>query len=236
MAAYRFEDKLRGKGQQFAAALAAAGIAAAVREDTFRDYTVKLSARRAGAACGDINLYYSPTRDVFTCKTHQITQPEAVTLIEACWARVNGLPAAAASAAPIAAQGYQVYVDGSYVDGRVGYGAVLLKDGVELHRFSGRVLEDVETRQVAGELVATMTALDYCRANNIAGVEILYDYAGIEKWARRQWKANKPLTQRYQAYMAACPVQIRWHKVRSHTGIAWNEMADALARQGAAQH
>jgi ribonuclease HI len=94
------------------------------------------------------------------------------------------------------AKGYQLYVDGSYINGRVGYGAVLLKDGEEVQRFSGRVHEDLQSRQVGGELMATMSALTWCGQNSITPVEVLYDYEGIEKWARGLWKANLPLTQR----------------------------------------
>lgn len=233
MAAYKFEDKLRGKGNQLAAALAGAGIDSAVIETGFRDYCAKLSTHRSGKSCGQINLYYSPTRDEFTCKTHQITAPDVIPLIDATWGQVTGVEAKATKAPPIAEKGYQVYVDGSWVRGQVGYGAIMLKDGEEVQRFKGRVHDDLETRQVAGELMATITVLDWCKANNIASVEILYDYEGIEKWARGMWKANKPLTQRYQAYMQRCPVKVKWHKVRSHTGVKWNDIADELAKQGA---
>jgi ribonuclease HI len=127
---------------------------------------------------------------------------------------------------------YQAYVDGSYIDGAVGYGAVLLNEGVLVQEFSGSVAEDTDARQVAGELVATMTVLDYCEAQTIAQVEIIYDYKGIEQWATGGWKANKPLTQRYVAFIRRCPVRITWTKVKSHTGNRWNDRADELAKQG----
>jgi ribonuclease HI len=228
-----FENELRGKGQQLAEALNASGIEAAVKEDSFRDYTVKLSLKHGGKSGGFINLYYSPKRKEFTCKTHQVTQEALVPQIENVWGTIAGQVAKAAAPAPIAEKGYQLYVDGSYINGRVGYGAVLLKDGEEVQRFSGRVLEDLQSRQVGGELMATMSALTWCGQNSISPVEVLYDYEGIEKWARGLWKANLPLTQRYAAYMKVCPVKVKWHKVRSHTGVKWNEIADELARQGA---
>ncbi|NJR12470.1 reverse transcriptase-like protein [bacterium] len=228
-----FEDLLRGKGQQLAAALTAAGVETTLKEDSFRDYTVKLSVRHERRSGGFINLYYAPSRKEFSCKTHQITQAALIPPIESVWTTLSGQPAAAAKPAPIATSGYQLYVDGSYVNGRVGYGAVLLNEGVEMQRFSGRVYDDLQSRQVSGELMATMTALTWCAHHNITPVEVLYDYEGIEKWARGLWKANLPLTQRYVAYMRACPVKVKWHKVRSHTGVEWNEIADQLAKQGA---
>ncbi len=233
MAGYKFEDELRGKAQQFCAVLAANGIEAAVRPDSFRDYTLKLSARKNGKGYGSINLYYSPKRSEFTCKVHQITDEAIGTDIETAWATIAQVTTQAEKAPPIIAKGVQAYVDGSYHNGRVGYGAVLLRDGQEVQRFSGSVTEDLESRQVAGELMATITVLEYCQKNNIPTIEILYDYAGIEKWARGQWKANLPLTQRYAAFVRACAVKIKWHKVKSHSGTTWNDVADELAKKGA---
>lgn len=233
MAGYKFEDELRGKAQQFCAVLAANGIESAIRPDSFRDYTLKLSARKNGTGYGSINLYYSPKRNEFTCKVHQITDEAIGADIESAWATIAQVTAQAEKAPPIIAKGVQAYVDGSYHNGRVGYGAVLLRDGQEVQRFSGRVMEDLESRQVAGELMATISVLEYCQKNNIPAIEILYDYAGIEKWARGQWKANLPLTQRYAAFVRACTVKIKWHKVKSHSGTTWNDVADGLAKKGA---
>jgi hypothetical protein len=128
---------------------------------------------------------------------------------------------------------YQGYVDGSYINGRVGYGAVLLKEGEVVTELSGGVDRDTETRQVAGELVAVMRLLTYCNNHNIDSIEIFYDYTGIENWARGQWKTNNPLTQRYAAFMKRSPVTVTWQKVKSHSGDEWNDRADELARQGA---
>lgn len=127
---------------------------------------------------------------------------------------------------------YQAYVDGSYLEGHVGYGAVLLRGAIVVQEFSGAVTEHTESRQVAGELVATMTVLDYCAQHDIGEVEIFYDYKGIEQWATGGWKTNKPLTQRYAAAVKQSPVKVRWRKVKSHSGNAWNDRADELAKQG----
>lgn len=128
---------------------------------------------------------------------------------------------------------YQGYVDGSYIDGRVGYGVVLLRDDEVVTELSGGVERDTESRQVAGELVAVMRLLTYCAEHDIDRIEIFYDYTGIEMWARGRWKTNTPLTQRYAAFVKRSPVAITWQKVKSHSGVTWNERADELARQGA---
>jgi ribonuclease HI len=130
---------------------------------------------------------------------------------------------------------FEIYVDGSFINGATGYGAVVLENGRVVDELSGAVdaSEVNETRQVAGELVAVKEALNWCREHSVDEVSIYYDYLGIEKWATRQWKTNQPLTKDYARFVSECTIKIRWHKVDSHTGNRWNDRADALAKQGA---
>ena len=127
---------------------------------------------------------------------------------------------------------HKAYVDGSYYEGKVGYGAILLNNDETVQEFYGEVTENISSRQVAGELVAVMTVLDYCKKNNIQEVSIYYDYTGIENWAKGRWKTNNPLTQRYAQYIKNCPINVVWHKVKSHSGDKWNDVADQLAKRG----
>jgi len=128
-----------------------------------------------------------------------------------------------------------VYVDGSEQSGRVGYGWIVLRDGVEWQRGSGVVKpEDVGTsRQVAGELMATGHALRWCKNQQVPAIRLFYDYKGIECWATGTWKAKQPLTQRYTAFMKEQPVRVQFMKVKSHSGNFWNEQVDELARKAA---
>jgi viroplasmin and RNaseH domain-containing protein len=130
---------------------------------------------------------------------------------------------------------YEIYVDGSFITGATGYGAVILKNGKVVDELCGAVsaAEVNNTRQVAGELIAVREALKWCREHSITEVSIYYDYLGIEKWATGQWKTNQPLTQDYARFVRECPIKIHWHKVDSHTGNRWNDRADALAKKGA---
>ncbi len=130
---------------------------------------------------------------------------------------------------------FEIYVDGSFINGATGYGAVVLDNGKVVDELSGAVdaSEVNETRQVAGELVAVKKALNWCCEHSVDEVSIYYDYLGIEKWATGQWKTNQPLTKDYARFVAECPIKIHWHKVDSHTGNRWNDRADALAKQGA---
>ena len=130
---------------------------------------------------------------------------------------------------------YEIYVDGSFINGATGYGAVVLKNGKVVDELCGAVAasEVNNTRQVAGELIAVREALKWCGEHSITEVSIYYDYLGIEKWATGQWKTNQPLTQEYARFVRECPIKIRWHKVDSHTGNRWNDRADTLAKKGA---
>jgi viroplasmin and RNaseH domain-containing protein len=130
---------------------------------------------------------------------------------------------------------YEIYVDGSFINGATGYGAVILKNGKVVDELSGAVdASGVNgTRQVAGELAAVKEALNWCLEHSVKEVSIYYDYLGIEKWATGQWKTKQPLTKEYARFVGACPIRIHWHKVDSHTGNRWNDRADLLAKQGA---
>jgi len=131
---------------------------------------------------------------------------------------------------------YEIYVDGSFINGSTGYGVVVLKNGKVVAELSGSVPELVVdgSRQVAGELVAVKEALKWCQQRSISEVSIYYDYYGIEKWATRQWKANLPLTIEYARCVGESRIKIHWNKVNSHSGNRWNDRADLLAKQGAA--
>lgn len=130
---------------------------------------------------------------------------------------------------------YHIYVDGSFLDGRVGYGVVILENDRVVEEISGLVpTEFIQgTRQIAGELYAVQEAVRWCQKNSIQEIDVFYDYKGIEKWATGEWKTKKPLTRGYAEFIRSCGIRIHWHKVDSHTGNRWNERADELARKAA---
>ena len=225
---YLFEDKLRARADAFIAALKRNGINGAIIEDSFRDYTVKIDLSSDGRDFGHVNLYFSPKARAFSLKTHELKNKSLVAQIEACWHDE-------ASAEAARARGWQMYVDGSHLNGATGYGVVILKDGAVVAECRGPVAsaEAGGTRQVAGELRAVEEGLTWCRQHGVGEVEIFYDYYGVEKWATGAWKANQPMTQAYGRAVRQSGVRIRWRKVAAHTGDRWNDRADALAKQGA---
>ena len=206
----------------------AAGIEAAIVEDSIREYAIKVSVSRNGQDFGTAVLYYSPKSDSFSMKTDELRDKSITPALEECW---KGTPASSVRSG----SRYEVYVDGSFINGATGYGAVILANGRVVEELSGPVdaSEVNGTRQVAGELAAVKAALNWCLAHSVKEVSIYYDYFGIEKWATGQWKTNQPLTREYARFVTQCPVRIHWHKVSSHSGNRWNDRADALAKQGA---
>jgi ribonuclease HI len=129
----------------------------------------------------------------------------------------------------------EIYVDGSWMNGSVGYGFVVLQENLKVHEGNGHIPNRFTegTRQVAGELFAVGKAIEWCKNNHIDEVTIFYDYMGVEMWARGLWKANLSLTRRYKTFVQNSGLKITWKKVKSHTGDKFNDMADDLAKMGA---
>ena len=127
----------------------------------------------------------------------------------------------------------EAYVDGSWMDGKVGWGAIILKDGLLHAEFSGVLDEDEVhgTRQVAGELKAVEAVLLWCKEQSVKHITIHYDYTGIKEWAVGSWKAKNKVTQAYKDFVQSVAVAVKWVKVKSHSGNKYNDMVDKLAKK-----
>lgn len=128
------------------------------------------------------------------------------------------------------------YVDGSYDHSqlRYAYGCVLVLQEEEITLNGSDNHEDyVSMRNVAGEIMGSEQAVLWALEHGYKKVTIYYDYEGIEKWANGIWKANKPGTQRYKAFIAEQRhrIEISFQKVAAHTGVKYNELADELAKE-----
>ena len=137
--------------------------------------------------------------------------------------------------------GVRAYVDGSYdiASGRFSCGAVIVETDSEGNINTTELnsafddAEAAQQRNVAGEIMGSKLAIDYCMANGIKAVEIYHDYEGIGAWADRRWKANNPLTQGYRDFVeeARKSIDIKFVKVKAHAGNKYNELADKLAKK-----
>lgn len=129
-----------------------------------------------------------------------------------------------------------VYVDGSFDLETMSYSyGVVILTGKEIHRMSGRE-EDPEMalmRNVSGELKGAMKAMEWAIENAIRTLYLHYDYTGIERWAKGDWKTNKDGTKAYKAYFDSIKdkIKVEFIKVKAHSGNKYNEEADKLAKE-----
>lgn len=138
-----------------------------------------------------------------------------------------------------------IYVDGSYTKGqKVTHGGIVMyRDGESEPFMKVRVSTEnpvlVDMWNQGGELLSAIAALRLL--DNLASdgqqhvFKIYYDFIGIAAIACGTWKNLKKsgtiwYSREYKAYCAAHPnVKVVFHKVKAHTGIKGNELADRIA-------
>lgn len=129
------------------------------------------------------------------------------------------------------------YVDGSYFEkyDTYGYGVVaILKDGSQkVFNGAGNNEESKKLRNVTGEMLGALHAIKWALSQRYKHVAIYYDYMGIEHWATGQWKTNTTLTTAYAETMQRWmnKIKIDFVKVKGHSGVQYNELADSLAKK-----
>lgn len=128
------------------------------------------------------------------------------------------------------------YVDGSYntKTKEYGYGIVLLTDqGEETGFGKGDIAEYSTHRNVAGEVLGAIRAMEMAIQKKKNVLFLHYDYAGIEYWAKGEWKRNTVLTKSYKEIYDKYKKNLEVHfvKVKAHSGDHYNEMADQLAKK-----
>lgn len=130
------------------------------------------------------------------------------------------------------------YVDGSYDDSlkKYAFGCVfLLPDGHIYTQYgNGDNPQSLRHRNVTGEMLGAMYAVKTAMVNRFRGIEICYDYQGIEKWVTGEWRSKTELTQKYAEAMRdwGRGIEIRFRKVDAHTNVRYNELADRMAKTG----
>lgn len=128
-----------------------------------------------------------------------------------------------------------IYTDGSF-DEKLkvyGYGLVVIENNGEVLKFfgAGNRPDSLRSRNVTGELIAAMLAVQYAIKNGHKAMELRYDYIGVERWAKGDWKTKTDLTRKYAEAMRnwSDKIDIKFTKVDAHTGNKYNELADILA-------
>ena len=128
------------------------------------------------------------------------------------------------------------FVDGSFniATGVYGYGGFLMHDGVRYELSgNGSDKEMASMRNVAGEILGSRAAIEKALELGIKQLSVYYDYMGIEMWATGGWKRNKAGTIGYYDFIQSVKdrIDIRFVKVKGHSGVEGNEEADRLAKQ-----
>ena len=128
------------------------------------------------------------------------------------------------------------FVDGSFnsLTGVYGYGGFLIVKGERyVLQGSGCDPEMAGMRNVAGEIMGSMAAMEKAIELGVKELAIYYDYMGIEMWATGAWKRNKQGTIAYYEYVQQIRdrLSLTFIKVKGHSGVEGNEEADLLAKQ-----
>ncbi len=128
------------------------------------------------------------------------------------------------------------YTDGSYNadTGEFSYGAVIFAHGRET-RISEKFFDPnmSSMRNVAGEIKGAEAVMRFCLNNNVAELDLYYDYEGVEKWCTGAWKANKSGTIAYRNFYESIRnrLSVSFNKVKGHSGDTYNDLADSLAKE-----
>lgn len=198
-------------------------ILADIIPDSLREYSIKIKVNDFGI----VNLYFKPTQGKFSITLQEVKNDGDVLIIQNYWNKLNGIK----EEETYKNKGYEIDVDGSYRNWITSYGIVIRKEGNVIKEISG-IVDSAQVKgshQIAGEIKAVTEAIKWCRKNKIHEVTIYYDYKGLEKWAKGLWKTKKVISKEYADFMKVDNVEIKWVKIKSHSGKKWNEYADRLA-------
>lgn len=132
------------------------------------------------------------------------------------------------------------FTDGSYSNEskKGGYGVILLTNKSELHflkNFNKNKtyhLEVLNLHSVGIECEAVKRAIQEAIHLNKKKITIFYDYEGIEKWINHEWNLSSNYANNYYDSIIkfSKQISISFIKVKSHSGIYYNELVDSLAK------
>lgn len=129
------------------------------------------------------------------------------------------------------------FIDGSFNSQKniYGCGGFLIDQLGKKHiiQMWGNESEMVKMRNVAGEIIGAIAAVELAQKLGMKKLTIFHDYKGISEWVLGNWRCKKKETRRYAMAMWAAMeagLKIYFKHVKSHSGIEGNEEADQLAK------
>lgn len=130
----------------------------------------------------------------------------------------------------------EAYIDGSYKKdtGEYSCGIVMMFNDSEGYVFYEKFnnVDFGKLHNVAGEIMGAVRVIQYAIDNDIYDLTIIHDYEGIEAWAKGRWKPKNKYTKRYCEFFIESidRVNVKFKKVKSHSGNNLNNLADKLAK------
>lgn len=128
------------------------------------------------------------------------------------------------------------FTDGSFDIEKPAYGSgccIFTPEGNKIELSTkGTNQKYIDLRNIAGEIIAVLNAIDWAWKNGYENISIFYDYEGIGKWASGEWKPKKNLTSYYKRYVDEKSeiINIEYIKVSGHSNNKYNDRADQLAK------
>lgn len=130
-----------------------------------------------------------------------------------------------------------VYVDGSYYEATASYsyGVVAVKNEVVEYLQGGKAksAKGSNIRQIAGELKAAISAVEYAINKKYDKLVIFHDYEGICHHATGFWSRKDDSSKEYYEKMQSFikgGMKIEFVQVKSHEQDLFNEMADTICK------
>ena len=114
------KNELKEFGNKFIKILNSNNLVAEFDDTCFRDYLLQISLKNKLIKLGKIGVYYKPSKKSFSLVTTNIKDKETISIINKCWDEVNGFKTFKEESGI-----YEAFVDGSYIDGKTGYGAAI---------------------------------------------------------------------------------------------------------------
>jgi ribonuclease HI len=200
-----------------------------------------------GPSLGNIVIYSGKQGPRYTTSELSAITPEIQGRLAQAWTDIGILPvghATPTSSIPspdieATPTSIDLWVDGACLQEtsglRFGWAYVVCQNGTILHQISGSSINThaVSHRNVAAEIQAVISGLEWCRAFGHKTITIYHDYEGLEAWVTGRWKAKTEYTQRYQREVRGTDLVISWKKVPAHSGVPMNELVDSLATAAA---